>query len=271
MKRRINPHGRLLVSVVVLIAFAGVVILLVPPLASQTTEEPATGEASATAAPPQPKIEAKKNVLDGREVGEVCINDKVVIRLQQAAGGFSSFERAEKVVSRLQDLVAAGVKSDAFHAGTSHGYPAVLAGEELVITADQFHAHINGVAPSNLAKTWAGQIRSALGGTTGTPETPAATTGEPTRHEEVFREEDYGDKWVPILSAGDGIYVGAARVAGPKTKLEQVQGVALIELNWDKLVDVKIRVYVPISTKVPGKSLARVQRCNVTAVGDFRL
>lgn len=266
MKRLIRPHGRLLISVVVLIAFAGVVILLVPPLASQPTQESATGGARATVAPPQPKIEAKRNVLDNREVGEVWINDKVVIRLQHAAGGLSSFQRAEKVVSRLQDLVAAGVKPSAYRAGRSNGYPAVLAGGKLVITADRFHADLNNATRPQLAATWASQIRAALGGTDAPAGQPQSGVAGWT-----YREEDYGDKWAPILSAGDGIYIGAARVAGPKTDLAQVQGVALIELNWDKLASVKIRVYVPISTKIPGKSLARVQRCNVTAVGDFRL
>jgi len=253
-----NVHGRLLVSVVVLMALAAVVLLLVPPLASQSA-----GDESS--APPPPKIEAKKAVLDGHEVGEVWINDKVVVRLQQAAGGLSPFQRAEKVAQRIKDAVAGGKAAEDFHAGSADGYAAVLAGNDLVITADRFHAQLNGVEPASLADTWAGQIRGALSGSSGAP------TGESEVSGWSYREEDYGDKWVPILSAGDGIHIGAARVAGPKTNLADVQGVALVELNWDKFTRIKIRVYVPISTTVPGKTLARVQRCNVTAVGDFRL
>ncbi len=102
MKRLIKPYGRLLVPAVVILAFVAVVVLLVPPIASQTTTE------GSEAAPPPPKIEAHKNVLDGREVGEVWINDKVVIRLQRSAGGYTSYERAEKVAERLRGLVGSG-------------------------------------------------------------------------------------------------------------------------------------------------------------------
>ena len=260
MKRLIKPYGRLLVPAVVILAFVAVVVLLVPPIASQTTTE------GSEAAPP-PKIEAHKNVLDGREVGEVWINGKVVIRLQRSAGGYTSYERAEKVAERLRGLVGSGADPSTLKAGYSSGYPAVLWGDELIITADRFHANLNAATPMNLAKTWANQIRTAL-----TESQQPGETGEPGRTQPVEPpEEEYGDKWVPIISAGDGIHIGAARVNGPKTNLGQVQGVAMIELNWDKLATVKIRVYVPISTKVPGKTLARVQRCSVSAVGDFRL
>lgn len=260
MKRLVKPYGRLLVPVVVILAFVVAAVLLVPPIASQTTTEGSTATAP-------PKIEARKNVLDGRDVGEVWINGKVVIRLQRSAGGYTSYERAEKVAERLKSLVDSGADPAALKAGYSSGYPAVLWGDELIITADRFHANLNAATPVNLAKTWANQIRSAL-----TEAKQPGETGEPGRAGPVEPpEEEYGDKWVPIISAGDGIHIGAARVNGPKTNLGQVQGVAMIELNWDKLATVKIRVYVPISTKVPGKTLARVQRCSVSAVGDFRL
>jgi hypothetical protein len=74
---------------------------------------------------------------------------------------------------------------------------------------------------------------------------------------------------VPILSVPDGIRIGAARVNGPKDNLRLVQGVAQIETPWQDTLEIDI--YVPISTKRPGKFLSRVQGVGVTALADFDL
>ena len=68
---------------------------------------------------------------------------------------------------------------------------------------------------------------------------------------------------------GRGIRVGMARVAGPRSKVGQVQAVAQIESRLSEFGDVEI--YVPISTQVPGKSLDRVNECAVVGLADLKI
>ena len=47
-----------------------------------------------------------------------------------------------------------------------------------------------------------------------------------------------------------------------------VQAVAQLETNWKDHLD--IDVFIPVSTKVPGKTIDRVKGCGVTGLGDFK-
>ena len=51
--------------------------------------------------------------------------------------------------------------------------------------------------------------------------------------------------------------------------MEQVQAVAQLETSYKDMLDVE--VYIPISTKVPGQTLSRIQGVGVTGVGDLRI
>jgi len=95
-------------------------------------------------------------------------------------------------------------------------------------------------------------------------------TEEPTVAVEEWQpEEPYKDKIVPIVSFGEGARLGIARVNGPQSAVDQVQAVAQLETSYKDYVDIEI--YVPISTKVPGRILDRVQGVGVTGVGDLRI
>jgi len=89
------------------------------------------------------------------------------------------------------------------------------------------------------------------------------------QYDDRWYAEQYGDKWVPILSVPDGIRIGGARVNGPKHDLSRVQAVAQIETPWENTLEIDI--YVPISTKGPSDFLNRVQGVGVTALADFDL
>jgi hypothetical protein len=77
------------------------------------------------------------------------------------------------------------------------------------------------------------------------------------------------DKIVPILSVGRGIEIGAAQVRGPADRVHEVQAVAELEAKFkDFLV---LAIYVPISTKIPGEHLSRVQGVGVYALAGVKL
>jgi hypothetical protein len=77
-------------------------------------------------------------------------------------------------------------------------------------------------------------------------------------------------KVVPIVSIGQGGYVGAAQVSGPKAKLDQVQAVGMIEggLNGNMF---RLKALVPIDTDKPGKSITRVKGVGVSAIVDIKV
>ncbi|MEP0765034.1 MAG: hypothetical protein HRF45_00625 [Fimbriimonadia bacterium] len=77
-------------------------------------------------------------------------------------------------------------------------------------------------------------------------------------------------KVVPILSVGDGGYLGAAQVMGPKTNVDKVQALAQLEGRFMGNA-VRLRALIPVSTKTPGKNLAKVDGVAVSAIVDFKL
>jgi hypothetical protein len=75
-------------------------------------------------------------------------------------------------------------------------------------------------------------------------------------------------KIVPIVSVGQGAYIGAAQVVGAAAGINKVQAVAAVEGVMGKASGTML---VPISTKIPGKSLAKVNGVGVSAVVDLKL
>lgn len=199
--------------------------------------------------------------------GEVAIDGSVVIRMRAPAGGYSPDERAEIIRERLRVLVGAGIEPEGVYAGMMRGFPAVMAGESLIITADAEHARMNRSSQAQLAEEWATRVAAALGGEPGESELapPPAAPGDG----EWVPAEPFDDKDVPIISLGRGKRVGMARVTGPTSKVKLVQAVVQIESNLQKFGDVE--VYVPISTEVPGSTLDRVNECAVVGLADIGL
>lgn len=78
-------------------------------------------------------------------------------------------------------------------------------------------------------------------------------------------------KVVPIITVGkNGTHVGAAQVAGPQEKVDQVKAVAQLEASF---IDKKFRakVLVPISTQNVIEDINRVEGVGVSAVLDVKL
>jgi hypothetical protein len=77
-------------------------------------------------------------------------------------------------------------------------------------------------------------------------------------------------KIVPILSIGQGGYVGIAQVMGPVAQVDKVQAVGQVEGDFARRA-LRLKALVPISTKTPGKSLDRVDGVGVSAIADIKL
>ena len=78
-------------------------------------------------------------------------------------------------------------------------------------------------------------------------------------------------KVVPILSLGDGGFIGAVQVTGPQSSVSKVQGVAQVEGRFGLIGGVRIRGLIPVSTKTPQRGIQRVTGVGVSAIVDIKL
>jgi hypothetical protein len=89
----------------------------------------------------------------------------------------------------------------------------------------------------------------------------------------VTRQNDLGDdvatKIVPILSVGDGKFVGIVQIAGPAEQVERVNAVAQIELRVP-VIRTRARAMIPIDTRSL-TDMSRVSGVGVSALVDLRL
>ena len=76
-------------------------------------------------------------------------------------------------------------------------------------------------------------------------------------------------KVVPILSVGQGGYIGAAQVVGNPDKVQTVQAVAQVETRFEDRFG--MRVLLPISTKTVSGSPKGVSGTGVSAIIDFEI
>ena len=77
-------------------------------------------------------------------------------------------------------------------------------------------------------------------------------------------------KVVPIISVGQGGYVGAAQVSGPAAQVEKVKAIAQLEANMSGKT-FRIRALVPVESKDVLKEIKRVSGVGVTAIIDVRI
>jgi hypothetical protein len=196
---------------------------------------------------------AQAATIAGRQVGEVLVDGTVVLRIRSAAGGYSAYRRAQVVADRLNQLTGDSLQPEDITTGIVNGQEVVLAGGQILVTADTTHARINGTTPSVLAKQWADNVRVAFGG-----ETLAVTAAEPT-----------SEKIVPIISVGQGTRIGGAQVTGPKNRVSEVVAVAQIEGTFQSAV--RIRVLVPVSSENVIQKISRVPQTSVTALVDIKI
>jgi len=76
-------------------------------------------------------------------------------------------------------------------------------------------------------------------------------------------------KVVPILSVGQGAFIGAAQVVGAPDKVPTVQAVAQVEARYQDRFG--MRVLIPVSTKTVKGAPKGVSGTGVSALIDFRL
>jgi len=78
-------------------------------------------------------------------------------------------------------------------------------------------------------------------------------------------------KVVPILSIGQGGYIGLAQVMGPKKSVDKVQAVGQLEGDFAGRA-LRLRGLIPISTKKADKTnINRVDGVGVSAIVDIKL
>jgi hypothetical protein len=80
---------------------------------------------------------------------------------------------------------------------------------------------------------------------------------------------DYATKVVPILSFGNGGYVGAAQVMGPQDLVEKTEAVIQIEGNFNGS-QFRVKALVPIDSKNP-VNFTRVNGVGVSATIDVKI
>ena len=98
----------------------------------------------------------------GQSVGEVHVNDQVVVRLRSSAGGMSPARRCEIVSARVAELMRQGALQDP-RPGVAAGHVVVASGGDVLVTVLPEAAHSNGTSPAVLAWIWANNLRQALG------------------------------------------------------------------------------------------------------------
>lgn len=80
---------------------------------------------------------------------------------------------------------------------------------------------------------------------------------------------EYATKVVPILSFGNGGYIGAAQVIGPQELVDRTEAVAQIEGAFSGRT-FRVEALIPIDSKNP-TNLSRVHGVGVSAVIDVKI
>lgn len=83
-----------------------------------------------------------------------------------------------------------------------------------------------------------------------------------------------GVKWegttkvVPIISVGQGGYIGAAQVQGPTDRVSTVRAVGQVETSFQNF---RAKLLVPVNTTSLPKNPTRVKGVGVSALVDFKI
>ena len=97
-----------------------------------------------------------------RRLPEIFVNGKLVLRIRAAAGGYTSWQRAELVTTRLRQLVQLNADFSEIAPGLENGQVVIRAGPKLIITVDQRSAAANNTTAPDLALAWTNNIRCSL-------------------------------------------------------------------------------------------------------------
>lgn len=205
---------------------------------------------------------AHEAAIDGLQVGEVLMGEKVLLRIRTAAGGLTAVQRGQVVADRLNELTGEATKPESITTGTANGQEVVMVDGQVLVTADSAHAKLNSTTPTILAQHWAENVRAAFTAAEGV-ETAEAKT------EDVVASVPTSEKIVPIISAGKGVRIGGAQVTGPRDRVHEV--VAVAQLEGDYQGAVRARVLVPVSSENVVENISRVPQTSVNALVDIKL
>lgn len=217
-------------------------------------------------------VSVRQGSISGVSTGEVLINGTVVIRMRTAAGGFSAYERATIIGDRIRRWVDGPYSPwDLAVRRGAYGDAELRAAGNLIVTVNQTEAAALGSTTNGLAEAWRSNIMMALGVAREqiTPSTPVAggSAGGSTSEVAAWTpSEPYSDKIVPILSVGGSTAIGAARINGPRSRVDQVVACTQLEMTFQRVLE--IDVYVPVTTR---GGLDRVQQVGVTALLDIEI
>jgi len=197
-------------------------------------------------------VSSRQSVISGLTAGEVLVGNQVVLRIRSGAGGLTAAQRAQQVSDRLRSVLATRQITGAdFRVAEVNGEWAVLAGDTILITADQYQAALNRTTPQRLATIWRDRLAEAVTAQV------AGFRGE---------AEATANKIVPIVSLGSGIRVGAARISGPASNVAEASVVGQVEATFQDVA--RIRIFVPLQSVT---NIQRVPQVNVNAYGDIQL
>jgi hypothetical protein len=201
---------------------------------------------------------------DGRPAGDVLINGQTVLSIRTPAAGMDPLARAQAVSRRLQQFPESAFTADEVQVRSAGAGRAVFVGNTALITVTRREAQAHLTSPQVLAQVWRTDLVEAVTGAPPPPgRIPEPVSGTPTDWTGTAQ------KWVPILSvANQGARIGAAQIAGPTDRVNEVKGVAQLGLDFRNLA--RIYAYVPVSS-LSLTRLERVQGVSVWAVGDIKI
>ncbi len=75
-------------------------------------------------------------------------------------------------------------------------------------------------------------------------------------------------KVVPIVSVGQGGFIGAAQVVGAPSQIDEVRAVGQLET---RISDIRGRLLIPVNTTNPTRNLSRISGVGVSGLIDFRI
>ncbi len=247
VRRLLRPVGfAVVLAGLVVLAFGGGALLRATLGSSPAVASAEGGMDAATVA-------NRAATIDGAAVGEVLVNDEVVMRLRATLGGLSPGERAMVVASRLLAWINDPEHYELSVLEMSGSMATINAGASSIVTVGvDDAAPINSTALS-LANDWRNNINIVLGlqlapsevteivevTTPAEGTAPAEGPGEQAAPAEWVPSEPYRDKIVPILSVLEGVRIGAARVSGPASKVREVKAVAQLETHFSEYLEMQ--------------------------------
>ncbi|MEN6643686.1 MAG: hypothetical protein ABFE08_14700 [Armatimonadia bacterium] len=227
---------------------------------------------STAQAQPAGTVTVERVEAAGLDAGRLRVGEKEIGVLATPAAGFSGYERGLIVADRINRRMAGGARPEDFTVARRGDLTVIEAGpNEPVLTVTPDDAKYAATETATLARRWTSALRQGLGGSAleEAPATDVQVERTETTTQQWRPSEPYDDKYVPILSLLQGTRLGVARVNGPRSRVDLTQAVAQFSIDFGSFLEIDI--YVPISTREPGKSLSRVQGVGVTGLGDIKL